>query len=154
MKTKLINGWKWLLGAVLGVLGFEGCEEIGLFRCEYGEPHADYKLVGDVKNVRKNPIPGIRVVFDRSPEMENGESRKDTLYTDANGHFEKDLPDYYWHNGAIVKFEDVDGTENGSYRTKILVNDDLVKEQTKKGDRRWYEGAFTFRADVILEEED
>ena len=151
MMTRLIINWRRVLGNLLGVLGFGGCF---LISCEkmYGCPSADYKLVGDVKDVRTNPIPGIRVVFDRYPE--NEKNGKDTLYTDAKGHFEKDLPDYDWNEGSIVKFEDVDGSENGSFRTKILANEDLVFERTKKGDKNFYNGAFDVHADAILEDED
>ena len=153
MIASLKKGWKWLLGAVLGALGFEGCDKIIETPCEYGQPYSEYKLVGDVKNVRKNPIPGIRVVFDRYFE-EVEEHAYDTLYTNADGHFEKPLRGDYLGESCTVKFEDVDGAENGSYRTKILTKDDLVIEQTKKGDDHWYEGAFSVHADAVLEEED
>ena len=139
------------MGDLLGVLGFSGCF-LTICAKMYGCPSADYKLVGDVKDVRKNPIPGIRVVFDRYPEDEK--YGKDTLYTDVKGHFEKDIPDPFWNEGSIVKFEDVDGNENGSFRTRILANEDLVFERTKKGDRKWYSGAFDVHADAVLEEED
>lgn len=153
MKTALVKGWKWLLGVVLGMLGFEGCNIIGFGRCEYGEPHADYKLIGDVKNKHGNPIPGIRVVFDRMPDKGNEFIGKDTLYTDQNGHIEKDLTYYHWVDGTVIKFEDVDGAENGAYRTKVLKEEEFEVEQTKKGDKKWYEGAFTVHADAVLEED-
>ena len=156
MKTALGKGWKWLLGAVLGMLGFSGCEEMGLFRCEYGEPHADFKLIGDVKNKRGNPIPGIRVVFRTVPdEQETWEN--DTLYTDAKGHFEKERLRHYWPDGAeqsSIKFEDVDGSAQGAYKTKILTRSDFSVDQTKKGDKKWYSGEYTIRAEAVLEEED
>ena len=155
MKTAIVKGWDWLLGIVMGILGFSGCGKIIVTPDEYGCPYADYKLVGDVKDVRKNPIPGIRVVLDRIPDEEVGENaefQKDTLYTDANGHFGKDLPDDYWAETYTVKFEDVDGTENGSYRTKVISGNEIVKERTKEG-KGWYEGAFTIHADATLEED-
>ena len=156
MKTALVKGWKWLLGAVLGMLGFSGCEEIGLFRCEYGEPHADFKLIGDVKNKQGNPIPGIRVVFRTVPdEQETWEN--DTLYTDAKGHFEKERLRHYWPDGAeqsSIKFEDVDGSAQGAYKTMILTRSDFSVDQTKKGDKKWYSGEYTIRAEAVLEEED
>ena len=151
MKTSLTIRWRRVLGALTGVLGFGGCFLTSCAKM-YGCPSTDYKLVGDVKDVRRNPIPGIRVVFDRFPE--DKEYGKDTLYTDQSGHFEKDLPDAYWNEGSIVKFEDVDGSENGSFRTKVLSNDELEFKQTKKGDGKWYSGAFDVRADAVLEDED
>ena len=62
MKTALGKGWKWLLGSLLTLLGFSGCERIGIIRCEYGVPNADFKLVGDVKDAKGKGIEGIRVV--------------------------------------------------------------------------------------------
>ena len=118
----------------------------------YGCPSADYKLVGDVKDVRTNPIPGIRVVFDRYPD--NEKYGKDTLYTDAKGHFEKDLPDFDWNEGSIVKFEDVDGTAHGTFKTKVLTASELDIKRTRQGDKHWYSGEYTIQADAVLEEEE
>lgn len=151
MMTGLNINWRRALGALMGVLGFGGCFLTSCAKM-YGCPSADYKLVGDVKDVRRNPIPGIRVVFDRYPQDEK--HGKDTLYTDEKGHFEKDLPGFMWDESSIVKFEDVDGSENGSFRTKILANEDLVFERTKNGDRKFYSGAFDVHADAVLEDED
>ena len=155
MKSALTNSWKWLLGGLLTLLGFSNvfvsCKK------EYGCPYADYKLVGDVKDTNGKPIEGIRVVFDRNPAYQGeykGEDT-DTLYTDAQGHFEKlRTSDSFWSTSTIAKFEDVDGAEHGSFKTKVLTNDELVMEQTSKGDRHWYGGVFTVHADATLEEED
>ena len=43
MKTALGKGWQWLLGSLLTLLGFSGCERIGIIRCEYGVPNADFR---------------------------------------------------------------------------------------------------------------
>ena len=151
----LAQGWKWLLGGLLALLGFSGCGKLGIFRCEYGSPHSDYKLVGDVKDSKGNPIKGIRVVFDRNPEYEEKYTANDTLYTDTKGHFEiEQASSVRLFETAIVKFEDVDGAENGSFKTKILTDEEMVKEKTKKGDGKWYGGVYTVHADAVLEEED
>ena len=121
MKSALGKGWKWLLGSLLTLLGFSGCERIGIIRCEY----------------------------------EKWES--DTLYSDAQGHFEKERLKHDWPDGAqkaAVKFEDVDGDAHGSFKTKILKGSELTVEQTKKGDKHWYSGGYTIRADAVLEEEE
>ena len=159
MKTALTKGWKWLLAVLMGILGFEGCEDIGIIRCEYGQPHADFKLVGDVKDAKGKGIEGIRVVVRprTNPEYEDQETwENDTLYSDAKGHFEKERLKHDWPDdlkNATVKFEDVDGSTNGSFRTKVLTRDDLKVEQAKKGDGNWYDGAFTVTVDAVLEEE-
>ena len=159
MKAKLNKAWKYVLGILMSVLGFSGCKELGMFRTEYGQPHADFKLVGDVKDVKGRGIPGIRVVVrpQTHPEYEEQESwGNDTLYSDARGHFEKERLKHDWPDDLMsttVKFEDVDGSENGSFRTRILTRDDLQVKQDKKGDGNWYEGGFTVQADAILEED-
>ena len=152
----LAKGWKWLLGSVLTLLGFSGCEELGIMRCEYGQPLADYKLIGDVKDTKGNPIKGIRVVFAPQPMDEQG-WENDTIYSDAKGHFEVERLRHDWPDDlkdSVVKFEDVDGSENGSYKTKELSRSELVVKQSQKGDGSWYNGGFTVTANAILEEED
>ena len=156
MKTALAKGWKWLLGALLGVLGFEGCKDIGIFRAEYGQPHADYKLLGYVTDDKGKAIPGIRVVF--APRTDDPDGwYNDTLYTDTRGHFEKERLKYSWPDelqNTVIRYEDVDGAENGSYKTLELKREDFQVKQTKKGDKNWYHGSFTIQADAILEKED
>ena len=151
MKAALGKGWKWLLGIFMGLLGFSGCGKIGIFRDEYGSPYAEYKLLGDVKDVKGNPIRGIRVVYDRLPADETW--GKDTLYTDSQGHFEKQLPDDMLRTDIEIRFDDVDGEANGSYRSKVLTDQEMEIVQTKKGDKSWYGGAFTIKADAVLEED-
>ena len=139
----------------MGILGFNGCEEIGIIRCEYGMPHADFKLIGDVKDAQGKGIEGIRVVF-RPVQNEQETWENDTLYTDSKGHFEQERLKHSWPDhaeNASVKFEDVDGGEHGSFKTKILPGSDLTVEQSKKGDGNWYSGVFTIRADAVLEED-
>ena len=152
MKSALGKGWKWLLGIFMGLLGFSGCGKIGIFRDEYVSPYAVFKLLGDVKDVKGNPIQGIRVVYDRLPEDET--RGKDTLYTDPQGHFEKDLPDFMRRTGTVVRFDDVDGEANGSYRSSVLTDQEMEIVQTEKGDKKWFEGTFTIKADAVLEEDD
>ena len=154
MKTAMTKGWNWLLGALLGLLGFCGCFAVAC-RKEYGCPNADFRLTGDVKDVKGNGIEGIRVIF-RAVENEEETWENDTLYSDARGHFEKERLKHNWPDDAqnsSVKFEDVDGSANGSFRTRILTRDELRLEQSRKGDRNWYSGEFTIHADVVLEED-
>lgn len=153
MKNALKISWSRLLGAVLGILGFGGCF-VTSCRKEYGCPSADYKLVGEVKDAKGNGIEGIRVVY--RPFAGNEEIwANDTLYSDAKGHFERErLKSYsYDTQNASVIFEDVDGSEHGSFKTKVVERDDLVIEQSGKGDKHWYYGEYTIRAEAVLEED-
>lgn len=159
MKAALGKGWKWLLGLLMGLLGFTGCGKIGVFRMEYGCPNADFKLVGDVKDANGQGIEGIRVVFSPHAGLPEDQQQwdSDTLYSDARGHFEQERLKHSWPDGAkdaAVKFEDVDGTAHGSFKTKVLTGSVFTVEQTKKGDKKWYSGEYTIQADAVLEEEE
>lgn len=148
MKT----GMHRFLGALLGILGFSGCF-VTACKKEYGCPTADFKLVGDVKDSEGRGIEGIRVVFRAIPDEQG--TRNDTVYSDAEGHFGKERLSHTSPDGArtaSVKFEDVDGSTNGTYKTRILSHDELNVEQTQKG-RNWYSGEFTIHAEAVLEED-
>lgn len=155
MKSALKDGWKWLLGGLLTLLGFSGCKEIGIIRCEYGMPHADYKMIGEVKDSNGKPIKGIRVVHSPNPDDQDG-WENDTVYSDAKGHFEVERLKYSWPDElerSTVKFEDVDGSANGSFKTKVLSRSELQVKQSEKGDNSWYNGEFILTANAVLEEE-
>lgn len=162
MKESLKKGWKYLLGSVLALLGFGGCDkiedilDIGGGLCMYGQPTAHFKMVGDVKDEAGKAVRGIRVVVAPNPEDQEG-WENDTLYTDAAGHFGKDLIKHDWPDDlkrVTVTFEDVDGPENGSYEMKELKRDDLQIQQTKKGDGDWFEGDYTVTANAVLKKKD
>ena len=158
MKAALGNGWKWLLGIFMSLLGFAGCGKLGIFRTEYGCPSADFKLVGDVKDAKGKGIEGIRVVFKPYPleQNEGNHHMYDTLYSDAQGHFEKERLKYDWPDNleeASIEFEDVDGSAHGAFKTKELKRGELTLDQTTKGDKHWYSGEYTIKADAVLEED-
>ena len=86
MKQKINKAWTWMLGGLMGLLGFSSCDPFGAIRYEYGAPYADYKVVGEVKDEAGKPVEGIRVVF--APWGRDSESApwvNDTLYTDRAG---------------------------------------------------------------------
>ena len=151
--------WKYALSGLLAILGFGSCDKEGTIfggggLAMYGQPHANYKFLGDVKDSDGKGIEGIRVVF--FPEEERPSYVNDTLYTDQAGHFEKDRLKYSWPDEARtakVKFEDVDGEANGRFETKTITRDELTVKQTKKTDDAWYEGDFTIEAKAVLRKE-
>lgn len=152
--------WKYALSGLLAILGFGSCDKDRPFfggggLVMYGQPHANYKFLGDVKDETGKAIPGIRVVF--LPDGDQPSWENDTLYADRSGRFEKDCLKYDWPDEAAkakVKFEDVDGAENGSFRTKTLTRDELKIKQTKKTEDTWNKGDFTIEAKAVLEKED
>ncbi|MBR3388736.1 MAG: radical SAM-associated putative lipoprotein [Bacteroidales bacterium] len=152
--------WKYALSGLLAILGFGSCDKDRPFfggggLVMYGQPHANYKFLGDVKDETGKAIPGIRVVF--LPDGDQPSWENDTLYADRSGRFEKDCLKYDWPDEAAkakVKFEDVDGAENGSFRTKTLTRDELKVKQTKQTKDTWNKGDFTIEAKAVLEKED
>ena len=147
--------WQYALGGLLALLGFSGCGKIGWGMTEYGQPHANYKVLGEVKDPDGKPIEGIRVVV--APGPDHPSWYNDTLYTDAKGQFQKEQIRFSWPDefkDGKVKFEDVDGAENGSFKTKELKASDLSIKQDKKGDGRWYGGDFTITANATLEKDE
>lgn len=157
MKQRINLWWKALLGAIFSLLGFSGCEAIQNIvdpPCEYGMPHANYKLLGDVKDSKGNPVKGIRVVF---APYGQGEDRweNDTLYTDDKGHFEREKANYMfgWPDDTIsFVAEDVDGEENGSFQSAVVGKDGITITKVKDGDGNWYQGDFEISTQISLKE--
>ena len=139
------------LTSMLAILGFGGCEWFGNESVMYGEPRADYKLLGEVKDGQDKPIEGIRVVFSPNPEQPVS---NDTLYSDSNGCFSRDYTMVSLPDEALVMFEDVDSdAHGGTFASKTLDKDGYSVTRVKKGDGSWYQGAFNIKADVTLDRE-
>ena len=146
MKQKVNNLWTWILGGLLGLLGFSSCDVI-VPKCEYGTPHADYKVIGEVTDEAGKPVEGIRVVVASAGlKHEDAQWYNDTLYTDRNGKVNETLYHFGWFgdvNKMEVELADVDGPEHGSFETKVLKSGDFSFIQTQKGDNHWYDGEYT-----------
>ena len=154
---------KSLIGSLLALLGFQSCDPSTIFEgpdmygpgpVEYGCPTAVFKFKGEAADEQGNPIPGIRIaVFPNSEEDQY--YPRDTMFTGTDGKVDSVLT-YDWPGieGIVVKFEDVDGAENGSFKTKELKGKAVTIEQTQKGDGRWYEGEFTITAKAVLEKKE
>ena len=155
MKEK--NIWKAFAAIILGLLGFSSCDWIGIGALEYGEPHADFKVLGNVNSDDGKPIEGIRVAVRQHRHYENTSSvfydqndwyEDDTVYTDSKGKYELFKSVFSEPNDVTVVFEDVDGAENGGEFRKEEAQPEI--KRTKKGDKKWYGGAFEAKADVTM----
>ena len=135
----------YLLSGILGILGFSSCS--GDEPDEYGSPSADYIYKGKVTDENDSPIQNIQVVTDLKDSNDISVG-KDTIYTDANGEFQKRLKTMYNIKSATVKFTDVDDTLNGSYQNATMT---VAPTRTKKRDG-WYLGEFTFTANQKLKQ--
>ena len=139
------------------ILGFSGCDGIFETPVEYGQPYAEFKLVGEVKSEEGKPIKGIRVIV--KPYIAHTEQQyldwyRDTLFTDAEGKFSKEKLKHTWPNemnGSTIIFEDIDGPENGGeFVPKTLNDKEFTVEQVKKGSGNWYDGDFLVTANATL----
>ena len=125
-----------VLSALLALLGFGSCDKIGAD--EYGSPYLEYQVKGQVTDKEGNPIEGIRVTFETSP---------DTLYTDADGHFESEDGAGY----GKIKFEDIDGPAHGSFLPDSAALETFERKQLEQGDGNWYKGKFEINVQQELE---
>ena len=151
MKTKNVKSF---LVAILGLLGFASCDkviDIGGVLCMYGQPHADFKALGSVKDETGKPVEGIRVSIAQKGLYTSERDANDTVYTDAKGAFLVSKSVFSRPESVSIIFEDVDGAENGGEFRKAEANPDVV--QTKKGDEAWYGGAYEVEADVVMKKE-
>ena len=150
MKVKRLL--KSLTAAVLGLLGFASCEKAldahgnGEILCMYGQPYAEFKALGTVKNEAGKPVEGIRVAV-RQTLRGHSEYVDDTVYTDSKGAYLLSNHPFNGPDYVRIVFEDVDGTENGGEFEQAEAKPDI--KQTKDGSG-WFTGAYEVKADVVM----
>jgi len=143
---------KSLTAFVLGILGFASCEKAldiygnGEIICMYGQPHADFKALGTVKDKSGKPVEGIRVAVRLT--VPSSYEQKDTVYTDSKGEYLLDTQTFSGPSSVRIVFEDIDGAANGGEFEKVEATPDI--KQTKKGDNAWYNGAFEAKANIKM----
>ncbi|MCL2435439.1 MAG: radical SAM-associated putative lipoprotein [Lentimicrobiaceae bacterium] len=142
MKKPIIKSFDKVILLILGISPM-------LYACpKYGEPHANYELKGTITNKETSrPIKHIQITTNIRDEY-----RKDTLYTDSRGQYNYKFWDYLWDRPLHLKFEDIDGEENGgefiTQEMDITFTDaDLVQ----KGKGAWDKGTFVKTKNVELE---
>ena len=162
MKAKLQSLFNAIAAALLSLLGFSSCKQGGsIFHvapAEYGMPHADYKIVGQV-NGEDGPIPGIEVKYRRLEgkyKNEKGEDEEYWLeqcfYTDSEGKINQSVSNEYSTKAENIMLEisDVDGAENGEYEDAVLPEDQLDIQFVKDNKGHWHEGTYTIGFDARL----
>ena len=87
----------------------------------YGEPHADFKAIGTVKDNTGKPIEGIQVAvkqhrhYENTPNViydQNDWFESDTVFTDSSGSYELTKSVFDAPHHVTVVFEDIDSTVN------------------------------------------
>lgn len=153
MKLHIANWIDSIIGCLLSLLGFTAvsCDTntIGWGRCEYGTPHADYKVIGSVTDEAKNPLKNIQVVTEK---VFPGDApvQRDTVYTDDKGDFAViDNNTFPRDHSVNVIFNDIDGESNGGYFESQTI-EKVTYKKTKKGDSHWYDGSFTATVNSTL----
>lgn len=115
-----------ILNYILVLLGFATTTS----SCEYGTLAMDFEVSGRVDNQDLTPIAGIKVsaVEDDVTALT---SEDGSFFISGTG------------MGAFLKFEDIDGPENGG---EYAVKTEEVKvEQVEKGSGHWYKGNYEAR---------
>ena len=152
---------------LLALLGFSsscrnGCQRIIIddTGVKYGVPQADYVIKGSVSDPSGKPITsGIQVTmlaYMDSTVAKDQNPNLDSLITrsDAEGRFAFNLHSTTFNQKYIVQFKDVDGNENGLYRSKdTTVNFDDVPFQKNDADDEWYSGEKAIEMKIKLDPE-
>ena len=105
MKAKVKHLYEIIAGAILSMLGF-GCtpsnnpDNPDPYRdmvAEYGQPHADYVIIGEVSSELTNePIPGIKATFKRYVYTDNNGQKQyenQVFTTDSDGKINSPMED-------------------------------------------------------------
>ena len=149
MKQKLSSFYSRLLSACLVLLGFNACgnqpDEYGVLPVEYGIPSAKYNIQGKVvsSDAAKKPIEDIRVVVIQTVDkasfgyVDNPYLGYDTIYTNSDGRFKYEQVDFPG-NRFEIKFQDIDGEENGLFEDKEQIIE--FDYSDLKGGSGWYAG--------------
>ena len=194
MKLKFLTLQNWLLGALLGALGFGGChsaKRTALVEPErveepapksatdtipkpqprprdemmlmYGVPTVEYHVSGRVVSPNGKPVANAEVMI-----LDEGiEATEDTIYgnpayieryarrnavrTDKDGRFNAKAS-FTPKRNVQVLVRDVDGSDNGSYRHKVVdVTNEMNDIDTSKRDG-WKIGEAGTEVEIKLEE--
>ena len=152
MKNGMEQIWKYLAAGIMGLLGFASCGKIDNIlkpRYMYGQPYANFKALGTVRDEDGNPVKGIQVTVRQHWSYD--EPADNRLFTNAEGTYQLIREVFDGPESVTVTFEDVDGEENGGEFASAEVSPEVV--QTKKGDNHWYSGEYTISGTKKMKKE-
>lgn len=131
-----------LITLVLSLLGFstacESLDEYGAPVVEYGVPTATFTVKGKVTSTENTSIPNIQVSM-----------WGDTAFTDKDGDYKLSHTNST-SESIPIKFEDIDGIENGEYAPLDTVANFQDAEYTG-GDGNWNMGEAESELDIKLD---
>ena len=151
MKVRFYRWYNAVLTVLLSMLGF-GCSSSDDDMLEYGTPHADFILKGQVTDEAGTPIKNIKtsakIIVKSGTSVYKDEFS--TAQTDDSGRYELKYDGQGSYDLKII-LEDVDGEANGGEFQSDTINVwDLPKKEVEKGSG-WYEGKFEVNANIRLE---
>lgn len=126
-------------------------KEIIEMPAEYGMPHAEYRIIGTVKDAKGNPIPGIEVLTALWHIEGDDQSQGPIIATQTatDGRFTAITSEFPGFNIARLTLNDIDGSENGG---EFKSGEAAASfSQTSQGNGHWDEGTFEADAgDIVL----
>ncbi|MBR6306310.1 MAG: radical SAM-associated putative lipoprotein [Bacteroidales bacterium] len=154
MIAKIRHLYELIVGAILAFLGLGGCSQFNKIINgvdEYGMPHANYKIIGEVTSEDGSPIPGIKVKYSRLEYTDdNGvkqyyETEDNEFLTDKDGKVNARANDWSTEPKEItITLEDIDGAENGgAFEGQVLSEEDLSIDFEKDKKGNWHQGDYT-----------
>jgi len=146
MRRKVLKKYNKIIAVLLSIMGiggtisFTGCDS-NTPGAEYGTPYATFKIYGTVTSQSKVAVPNIKVKM-----------QYDSVYTDENGEYLIQAVESPQDQNFSVRYEDVDGSDNGSY----LLKDSIVEfkdPQFENGTGSWDSGETAKEVNIELEED-
>ena len=139
MKDLILHICRWLL-PLFGVSAMASCQKekpTDDLPCEYGTPVMEYRISGKVTDSETGtPVKGIEVTY---ISVNTKQEAADNVLTSENGEFVcsgEDFPS----KSAILKFSDIDGSDNsGEFQTKEVKITLVKKNGTEDG---WFDGIY------------
>ena len=153
LNRSILRRINYCIGFILSLFGmtiFASCEYgCPPIQAEYGVPSADYQISGRVENAQKQGIKGIKVSL-KEPNygiFEGNPHATDTTTTD--GAFEINCREFPEREIWLIA-EDIDSTENGSYRRDSVL---ITPEFKDVPGSNWHHTAEVKDIVITLEEE-
>lgn len=159
MKARIKHIYEVIAGAILSLLGFNGCDgimDIIYPASEYGMPHATFAIKGTVKaEDTGEPVQGIKVKFRQKEDYDDGEGNpvyhEEEFTSDKDGKVEVSFVKWPDDKGIEFTFEDVDKGENGGWFAPDTLRGSAVKislEEDKSS--TWNKGTYHISFDEKL----
>ena len=136
---------KKILGIILSVLGFAGCDVIGSHADEYGTPYAEFEVKGLVTD-GTNPIENVQISYG-NPQYGNYTSPFDTTDSQGNYNFVNVL--FPEKSAFMLVATDLNGKYESDTIIDTVYNSDF---SGKKKNDDWYCGKASKTVNFTLKE--